>query len=65
MFSEIVAAFKSKRTLVAILTCLFSVVNSQLSEPLIDAALLEKLVIIITGLIVGDSLRPVVKKESD
>lgn len=65
MFSEIVAAFKSKRTLVAILTCLFSVVNSQLSEPLIDAALLEKLVIIVTGLIVGDSLRPVVKKESD
>jgi len=64
MFSEIVAAFKSKRTLIAVLTCIFATVNSQLSEPLIDAELLEKLVVIITGLIVGDSLRPVVKDDS-
>ena len=65
MFKEIIAAFKSKRTVVAVLTCLFATVNGQLSEPLIDAELLNKLVIIITGLIVGDSLRPVAKKETD
>jgi hypothetical protein len=65
MFKEILAAFKSKRTIIAVLTCLFATVNGQLSEPLIDAELLNKLVIIITGLIVGDSLRPVAKKETD
>jgi hypothetical protein len=65
MFKEILAAFKSKRTVVAVLTCFLATINAQLSEPLIDAELLNKLVIIITGLIVGDSLRPVAKKETD
>ena len=64
MLKEIVAAFKSKRTIVAVITALFATVNSQLSEPLVDAELLNKLVVIVTGLIVGDSLRPVAKKET-
>jgi hypothetical protein len=64
MFKEIIAAFKSKRTIVAVLTVLFATVNAQLTEPLIDEELLNKLVVIITGLIVGDSLRPVAKKET-
>jgi len=62
MFKEIIAATKSKRTLAALLTCFFATINAQLSEPLIDAELLNKLVIVITGLIVGDSLRPVNKE---
>ena len=64
MFKEIIAAFKSKRTIVAVLSILFATVNAQLSEPLVSEELLNKLVIIITGLIVGDSLRPVAKKET-
>lgn len=64
MFKEIIAAFKSKRTIVAVLTVLFATVNAQLTEPLIDEDLLSKLVVIVTGLIVGDSLRPVAKKET-
>ena len=64
MFKEIIAAFKSKRTIVAVLTVLFATVNAQLTEPLIDEDLLNKLVVIVTGLIVGDSLRPVAKKET-
>lgn len=64
MIKEILAAFKSKRTIVAVLTALFATVNAQLTEPLVDAELLNKLVIVITGLIVGDSLRPVAKKET-
>lgn len=64
MLKEILAAFKSKRTIVAVLTALFATVNSQLSEPLVDAELLNKLVVIVTGLIVSDSLRPVAKKET-
>ena len=64
MLKEIIAAFKSKRTIVAVITALFATVNSQLSEPLVDAELLNKLVVIVTGLIVGDSLRPVAKKET-
>ncbi len=64
MIKEILAAFKSKRTIVAVLTALFATVNAQLSEPLVDAELLNKLVVIVTGLIVGDSLRPVAKKET-
>jgi len=64
MIKEILAAFKSKRTIVAVLTALFATVNAQLTEPLVDAELLNKLVVIVTGLIVGDSLRPVAKKET-
>lgn len=64
MIKEIIAAFKSKRTVVAVLTALFATVNAQLAEPLVDADLLNKLVVIVTGLIVGDSLRPVAKKET-
>lgn len=64
MFKEIIAAFKSKRTIVAVLTVLFATVNAQLSEPLVSEELLNKLVVIVTGLIVGDSLRPVAKKET-
>ena len=64
MIKEIIAAFKSKRTVVALLTALFATVNAQLAEPLVDADLLNKLVVIVTGLIVGDSLRPVAKKET-
>ncbi len=64
MLKEIIVAFKSKRTIVAVITALFATVNSQLSEPLVDAELLNKLVVIVTGLIVGDSLRPVAKKET-
>jgi hypothetical protein len=64
MFKEIIAAFKSKRTIVAVLSILFATVNAQLSEPLVSEELLNKLVVIITGLIVGDSLRPVAKKET-
>lgn len=63
MLKEILAATKSKRTVVAVLTAFFAVVNAQLSEPLVDEELLNKLVVIITGLVIGDSLRPVVKKE--
>jgi|TARA_R110002051_G_scaffold24308_1_gene60467 hypothetical protein len=65
MFKEIIAAFKSKRTIVAVLSILFATVNAQLSEPLVSEELLNKLVVIVTGLIVGDSLRPVAKKETD
>ena len=64
MFKEIIAAFKSKRTIVAVLSILFATVNAQLSEPLVSEELLNKLVVIVTGLIVGDSLRPVAKKET-
>lgn len=64
MIKEIFAAFKSKRTVVALLTCFFATINAQLSEPLVDEELLNKLVVIVTGLIVGDSLRPVAKKET-
>ena len=64
MIKEILAACKSKRTVVALLTAFFAVVNAQLSEPLVDEELLNKLVVIVTGLIVGDSLRPVAKKET-
>jgi hypothetical protein len=63
MIKEILAAAKSKRTVIAVLTAFFAVVNAQLSEPLVDEELLNKLVVIITGLVIGDSLRPVVKKE--
>ena len=63
MIKEILAALRSKRTVVAVLTALFAVVNAQLSEPVVDEELLNKLVVIITGLVIGDSLRPVVKKE--
>ena len=63
MIKEILAALKSKRTVVAVLTALFAVVNAQLSQPLVDEELLNKLVVIVTGLVIGDSLRPVVKKE--
>ena len=65
MFKEIIAAFKSKRTIVAVLSILFATVNAQLSEPLVSEELLNKLVVIVTGLIIGDSLRPVAKKETD
>ena len=64
MFKEILEACKSKRTVVALLTAFFAVVNAQLTEPLVDEELLNKLVVIVTGLIVGDSLRPVAKKET-
>jgi len=64
MIKEIIAAFKSKRTIVAVITVLFATVNAQLTEPLVDEELLNKLIVIVTGLIVGDSLRPVSKKET-
>ena len=61
MFAEVKKAFTSKRTIVAVLTALLITVNSQLSSPLMDEATLLKLVGIFSALIIGDSLRPVVK----
>ena len=61
MMTDIKNAFTSKRTLVAVLTALLVTVNSQLSTPLMDEATLLKIVAIFSALIVGDSLRPVVK----
>ena len=61
MMTDIKNAFTSKRTLVAVLTALLVTVNSQLSTPLMDEATLLKIVGIASALIVGDSLRPVVK----
>tara|TARA_R110000824_G_scaffold48699_2_gene137283 strand:+ start:1494 stop:1694 length:201 start_codon:yes stop_codon:yes gene_type:complete len=61
MFAELKKAFTSKRTIVAVLTALLITVNSQLTTPLMDEATLLKIVGIASALIVGDSLRPVVK----
>jgi len=61
MFAELKKAFTSKRTIVAVLTALLVTVNSQLATPLMDEATLLKIVGIASALIVGDSLRPVVK----
>tara|TARA_R110001583_G_scaffold64231_4_gene186850 strand:- start:251 stop:451 length:201 start_codon:yes stop_codon:yes gene_type:complete len=61
MFAELKNAATSKRTIVAVLTALLVTVNSQLSTPLLDEATLLKIVGIASALIVGDSLRPVVK----
>ena len=61
MFAELKKAATSKRTIVAVLTALLITVNSQLSSPLMDEATLLKIVGIFSALIIGDSLRPVVK----
>jgi len=61
MFAEVKKAFTSKRTIVAVLTALLITVNSQLSSPLMDESTLLKIVGIFSALIIGDSLRPVVK----
>ena len=61
MFAELKQAMTSKRTIVAVLTALLITVNSQLSSPLMDEATLLKIVGIFSALIIGDSLRPVVK----
>tara|TARA_R110002020_G_scaffold290954_7_gene506380 strand:+ start:2681 stop:2881 length:201 start_codon:yes stop_codon:yes gene_type:complete len=59
MIGNIVKAFKSKRTIIAVITALLVSVNSQLPEPILDGETLNKLVAIIGALIVGDSLRSV------
>jgi len=61
MFAELKQAMTSKRTIVAVLTALLITVNSQLSSPLMDESTLLKIVGIFSALIIGDSLRPVVK----
>jgi hypothetical protein len=61
MFAELKKAATSKRTIVAVLTALMITINSQLTTPLMDEATLLKIVAICSALIVGDSLRPVVK----
>jgi len=61
MFAELKKAATSKRTIVAVLTALLVTINSQLTTPLMDEATLLKIVGIASALIVGDSLRPVVK----
>jgi len=61
MFAELKKAMTSKRTIVAVLTALLITVNSQLSSPLMDESTLLKIVGIFSALIIGDSLRPVVK----
>lgn len=59
MFGNIVKAFKSKRTIIAVITALLVSVNSQLPDPILDGETLNKLIAIIGALIVGDSLRSV------
>lgn len=63
MLKELASAMKSKRTIVALISCLFATVNAQLSNPIVDEDLLNKLVVIVSSLIVGDSLRPVSKSQ--
>lgn len=65
MISNILEAFKSKRTIIAVITALLVSVNSQLPEPILDGETLNKLVAIIGALIVGDSLRGVVPKSDE
>ena len=62
MFAELKKAFTSKRTIVAVLTALLVTVNSQLATPLMDESTLLKIVGIVSALLIGDSLRPVVPK---
>ena len=61
MFAELKKTMTSKRTIIALLTALLITVNSQLSTPLMDESTLLKIVGIFSALIIGDSLRPVVK----